>query len=246
MTADEYEVMARVEDDHFWFVATRAMVRDSVESCGLGREALVVDIGCGTGGTMKAIGALDLRLLGVDNSPSAVKFASSRTGRPVLCASACNLPLRSGTVDLCLMLDVLEHIGDHESAVAEVARTLKPGAHLVLTVPCHPWLFSTHDRALGHKRRYSKKGVLALLRLSGLEPVRITYTNSFLFPAVAVYRLLRKALSARKNRVRSDAALAVGPLNGFLKAVMLAERSLLRRIDMPWGLGLLVVSRKVG
>lgn len=243
MEEREYENMAAVEDRHFWFVAMRAIVRDAFEALGLPRDARVLDLGCGTGGTMKALRGL-ARFTGLDRSPTAARFASRRTGEAVLCGVATDLPIMAASVDAVLALDVFEHVPDDGRAVVEVRRVLKPGGALVATVPCHPALFSEHDRALHHVRRYTRDGFLALLRAHGLHPIRVTWTDATLFPLVAAVRWLRRARGAGPVNERSDASRAVGPLNAVLKQVMMAERRFLRRGDLPWGLGLMVVARR--
>lgn len=242
MEEREYVTMAAVEDRHFWFVAMRAVVRDAFLGLGLPADARVVDLGCGTGGTMKALRGL-ARFAGLDMSPAAARFAARRTGDVVLCGVATDLPLRDASVDAVLALDVFEHIPDDGRAVAEVRRVLKPGGALVATVPCHPALFSEHDRALHHVRRYTREGFLALLRGHGLTPVRATWTDTTLFPLVAAIRWLGRVRGAHPAGARSDASRPVGPLNVVLKQVMMMERRFLRRRDLPWGLGLLVVAR---
>lgn len=242
MEEREYETMAAVEDRHFWFVAMRATVRDAFESLRLPPDARVLDVGCGTGGTVKALRGL-ARFTGLDMSPTAARFAARRTGEAVLCGMATDLPLQDASMDAVLALDVFEHVPDDGRAVAEVRRVLRPGGALVATVPCHPALFSEHDRALHHVRRYTRDGFLGLLRAHGLHPERVTWTDASLFPLVAAVRWLRRARGNGPATARSDASRGVGPLNEVLKAVMMAERRVLKRWDLPWGLGLLVVAR---
>ncbi len=235
--------MADVEDRHFWFVAMRAIIRDTFVALGLSREARVLDLGCGTGGTMKALSGL-ARFVGLDMSPTAGRFTASRTGEAVACGLATDLPLRDGSLDAVLALDVLEHIPDDARAVREVRRVLKPDGVLLATVPCHPFLFSEHDLALHHVRRYTRKGFLALLRDHGFRPARVTWTNATLFPIVAAYRLLRRARGTGRVAPHSDASRRLGLLNPLLKGVMMGERAVLRHWNLPWGLGLMVVARR--
>lgn len=242
MEEREYENMAAVEDHHFWFVAMRATVRDAFLTLELPREASVLDLGCGTGGTIKALRGL-ARFAGLDMSPTAARFAARRTGEPVLCGVATDLPVRDASVDAVLALDVFEHILDDGKAAAEVRRVLKPGGALVATVPCHPALFSEHDRALHHVRRYTRDGFLALLRAHGLHPKRVTWTNATLLPLVIAVRWLGRARGAGFGEARSDASRPVGPLNALFEQVMMMERRVLRWGNLPWGLGLLVVAR---
>jgi hypothetical protein len=123
--------------------------------------------------------------------------------------------------------------------VAEIARALRPGGTALVTVPAYPWLFGAHDRALDHRRRYTRRGLVALLRGAGLEPTRVTYFNTLLFPLVLPVRLLRRSSAARAERTG-----ATGPLDAILYRVFRSERTLLRRVDLPFGLSLAALAAK--
>lgn len=242
MERSEYETMASVEDRHFWFVATRAIVKDAVLAAGIRPDSAVLDVGCGTGGTMKALAGCCL-LTGVEPHPPAAELAASRSGRPVVAGNALDLPFANGSFDGALCLDVFEHIVDDRGAIEEIRRIVRPGGVLVATVPCHPWLFSEHDEALHHVRRYTRKQFVGLLRRGGFVPERVTWINSFLFPVAAAHRLASRLLADHDAPARSDAAVRLGPFNEALKAVFLAERRVLALTDLPFGLGLLAVAR---
>lgn len=242
MDEREYEIMAAVEDRHFWFIGTRGMVRDAYLAAGLGPDSKVLDVGCATGGMMRVLQGLG-RFTGLDASPKAAAIARQRSGNPVVIGDATAMPFEDATFDGVTALDVLEHIQDDAAAVREIRRVLKPGGPLIATVPCHPLLFSTHDRALHHVRRYTRPQFLALLRNEGFTPVRVTWTNSLLFPVAATVRLASRLVSGRGQSTSSDAATRVGPLNPLLTRVFEAERRLVRTHDLPFGLSLLVVAR---
>lgn len=239
----EYEIMAEVEDQHFWFVGTRAVIRDAFLATGVDKDHRVLDIGCGTGGTMRAL-AGTATFTGLDFSPTAAGLAGQRTGNPVVTGSAATPPFRDESFDCVLALDVFEHIPDDGDAMREVRRILKPGGTLIATVPCHPLLFSEHDEALHHVRRYTKRGFQALLNDGGFQTERVTWTNSILFPAVAAYRLGVNLFRSGRKAPKSNASMKLGPLNGFLTRVFLAERRLLKRTNLPFGLSLLAVARR--
>lgn len=239
----EYEVMASVEDRHFWFVGTRAIVRDAFMAARIDGEHRVLDIGCGTGGTMRALEGT-AGFVGMDLSPTAAGLAARRTGNPVAVGSATAPPFADGTFHGVLALDVFEHIPEDGAAVAEVRRILKPGGVLIATVPCHPSLFSEHDEALHHVRRYTRRGFLGLMKDGGFTVERATWTNAFLFPAAASVRLLSRAMRRGQSPPRSNATMKLGPLNGLLTRIFMAERALITRFDMPFGLGLMVVARR--
>ena len=59
--------------------------------------------------------------------------------------------------DLIALLDVLEHVPDDLASLRAIHRRLKPGGALLLTVPANPWMWSAHDAAHHHFRRYTKK-----------------------------------------------------------------------------------------
>jgi SAM-dependent methyltransferase len=245
MEEREYEVMAAVEDRHFWFVGTRGIVADACAAAGLGPGSTVLDVGCGTGGTMRAVSCIG-RFVGVDMNPTAVRLARRRTGNLVMLADCRALPFADGSFDGVLALDTFEHITDDVCAMGEVCRVLRPGCVLVTTVPCHPVLYAEHDRALHHVRRYTRKEFLCRVREAGFEVERTTWINALLFPPAAVFRLASRLLTRAEDPANSDAGMALGPLNGFLTRVFQAERAILRRVDLPFGLGLLIVARRPG
>ncbi len=101
----------------------------------------------------------------------------------------------AGTFDLLLMLDVLEHVEDDAGFLRGLLDSLAPGGHLLLSVPAWPRLFCVHDERLRHFRRYSPKGVRALLQEAGLEVL----DSGGLFHTLLVARALQ-VLGARLGR----------------------------------------------
>lgn len=99
---------------------------------GTRRGALVLEIGCGTGNYLEALGAgvPERRYLGLDRSREMLAQALARGGRRGLYAVAdadAGLPLGAGTVALAFVVDVLHHLADYRTFFAEVARVLEPG-----------------------------------------------------------------------------------------------------------------------
>ena len=242
MNEREYEIMAAVEDCHFWFVGIRGIVRDAYLAAGLGPESRVLDVGCATGGMMRLMHGLG-RFTGLDASAKAAKMARERSGNEVVVSSATSMPFETGTFDGVTALDVLEHIEDHVAAVREIRRVLKPGSPLIATVPCHPALYSRHDTALHHVRRYKRPEFLALLQDNGFTIERATWTNSLLFPMAIIQRMAERLVPGRKGDAQSDVGTTLSPLNGLLTTIMGAERRLAARHDLPFGLSLMVVAR---
>ncbi|WP_406623090.1 methyltransferase domain-containing protein [Acidovorax sp. SDU_ACID1] len=86
-----------------------------------------------------------------------------------------------GMWDVICACDVIEHIEDDRSAIQWIFDHLKPGGIFLATVPAFQWLYSDHDRALGHYRRYNAEN---FERLLPADAVRLygSYFNSYLFP----------------------------------------------------------------
>jgi SAM-dependent methyltransferase len=139
--------------------------------------------------------------------------------------------------------DVLEHIEDDLAAVSEIARVLRPGGAAIISVPAHQWLFSEHDAALHHFRRYSKARLRDVLERGGFRIRRISYWNAALFPAICLHRLLVKPRHGHEPR--SDIRSSPWPINQALAALLAVEAAILRHAPLPWGVSLVGVAERV-
>src|SRR4051812_37279641 len=103
MDPNAYAVEAAVEQDHWWFVGRRALLRRLIERSGVARTASVLDIGAGTGGNLRLLRTLGFSfVVGIDRSLDAAGFCLSQGLLPVLLADAKGLPLRDQCADLVL------------------------------------------------------------------------------------------------------------------------------------------------
>jgi hypothetical protein len=87
---------------------------------------------------------------------------------------------------------VIEHLDDDVAAVRAAARAARPGGLVMITVPAYAWLWSGHDVALGHRRRYTARQLRAVLTAAGLHVHHVGYFNTVLFPAIAGVRLAKR------------------------------------------------------
>jgi SAM-dependent methyltransferase len=142
--------------------------------------------------------------------------------------------------DLIALLDVLEHVPDDLASLRAIHRRLKPGGALLLTVPANPWMWSAHDSAHHHFRRYTKKRLQELFLRSGLEIQLLSHFNTLLFPLVAAARVVGKI--TRKDS--PDDTLPSAPVNAVLNKVFGVEAALLGRVPMPVGVSLVAVVRR--
>jgi SAM-dependent methyltransferase len=234
-----YDQMAALDQRHWWYRARReviaALIRRRVQPV---RGARILEVGCGTGHNLAMLGEFgSVDALEVDET--ARELAQQRLGQPAFSAP---LPELAGIperhYDLVAALDVVEHIPDDGAALEGIARLLKPGGKLVLTVPAHQWMWSAHDVVNHHQRRYSKAGLKRLIDGSQLKLQTIGYFNSLLFPVAIAERFASKM----RGKEDADLSLPPEPLNQALERVFAAERALIGRVPLPPGLSLFAVA----
>ena len=137
-----------------------------------GEQVVVVDVGCGTGDNLLYIDRAGTRLIGLEYAEHTAKIAKTVLGdkADIHVASATLIPLANESCDLALCIEVLEHVEDDEKGVAEIARILRLGGCLILSLPyCH-W-FPAYRKLMGHFRHYTRSDVEQLLARHGLTIV---------------------------------------------------------------------------
>jgi len=180
---------------HPWELVRRNLFRRVLALAGLPPRPLrLLDLGAGDGWLAR-------ELFPALNPESAVWCCDANYTDTMLDELAATAPPRfrycretpSGEFDVILMLDVLEHIADDAGFLAEtVARRLAGSGILLCSVPAHSWLFSAHDRQLGHYRRYAPRQARCLLRGAGLKPM----LEGGLFPSLLPIRAMRLTLES--------------------------------------------------
>ena len=198
----------------------------------------MLDAGTGVG-DLVAMLRDHMNVVALDLSSAAVAAAKSAGARLLVRGSVEELPFASESFDAVVSFDVLYHdaVPDERRALSEVARVLKPRGVLVLNLPAYQWILSTHDVVAHGGRRYTRSGVEALLTDSRLEPIRITYRNTVLFPLAVV---MRKVL----RRTSSDVVPVHPILNRVLAQVLRAEAVWLRRWRLPFGLAVFALAER--
>lgn len=128
-----------------------------------------------------------------------MSFCQSRGLKKLIRADWDFSPIREGCFDVVVASDFIEHLDDDVSAVKKMYSTLKKGGLLLITVPAYPWMFSSHDLALNHKRRYSRAMLENLLKCAGVSEVKLFYWGGMLFPFMFPVRITQKVLLKKRN-----------------------------------------------
>lgn len=234
-----YQQMAELDDRHWWYRARRRILAELIRrEAKLASGARILEIGCGTGHNLAMLSGFG-HVDGLELDDEAAALSEKRLGRKVMRSPLPELgEVPDASYDLVGAFDVIEHIDDDRAALAAIATKLKPGGTFVMTVPAHPWMWTAHDVANHHKRRYSKRALRALVEGSPLRLDRIGYFNSLLFPIAVAERTAAKL----RGKDNGEVSLPPAPLNRALEAVFAAERYLVGRLPLPPGLSLFAVA----
>lgn len=204
-----------------------------------GRSASrVLDVGCGGAWTLFDLRG-SLRVHGLDRLSPGLRRAREAGIPEVVQADCGSVPYRSGVFDAVLMFDLLEHVDDGE-ALNEGVRVVRPGGVVMATCPAGPWLWSERDRAAGHRRRYTAKGVRTLFERRGLKVLAIRRYQFLLFPLFVAARWVGR----RNPSVLSWEERPGRRLNRVLTRINRIDARLGARLRWPWGTSLVVVGRK--
>jgi SAM-dependent methyltransferase len=245
---DELRRQALLEDGHFWYSARRSEVARRLPRA-TQADAWALDLGAGSGGNTRLLTQHGYRAIALEHHPVAAALARER-GLDVLRGDAHQLPFPDGRLDVVLACDVLEHLLHDAQAVAEIRRVLRPGGHLILTVPADPALWSAHDVALHHHRRYTRTSLRDLLSQGELELESLQSWMVLLRPVVS----LRRRLALRERTLRpapsdgpvSDLEPVAAPLNWVLRQVLRVEAALPSLGNRERGVSLIAVATRPG
>ena len=242
MQPELYQQMRELEDRHWWFRGRRRIVSTMLGTIGLPENAKLLDLGCGTGGNLEMLSGFGA-VTGIELDTGAAEMARQRGRAPILHGRLPDeLPFGEGDFDCVTMLDVLEHIEQDAATLETVNRLLVPHGHVLLTVPAFEFLWGPHDEANHHKRRYRANGLRSLLQDAGFRVLTLSYYNTWLFPPVALVRLLRKLIPSGSAGV--ELTMPPGWMNRLLNALFASERHVLPHARFPFGISLLAVAQK--
>lgn len=241
MDPSAYREMAAVETDHWFWLGRRYIIEQTIKGLGM-RDARILELGSGSGGNIALLQShgtltavemeLEARLISAERYPDQVVETGYLPD---------NLPDDLGRFDLICMFDVLEHVGPSKEALTVVAQHLKPGGHLLITVPAHPWLWSDWDELHHHFRRYTRGKLRDDASGGSLTSVKITHFNFVLLPLIATVRFVSRALKVKVGGAHGIPNLFV---NKLLFRVLKLEAWIIGAVNMPFGVSILGLFRK--
>lgn len=238
-----------LSETYFWNTAHNDVVDDALSPV-LGRRAAdttrplrLLDVGCGPGNTLRRLTRWGVTF-GVEYSEAALAVARRRGLTRLVAGDGGALPLRGGTMDCVVALEVIEHFADDLAVLREIHRLLRPGGVLALSVPAFMALWRSHDEMYGHHRRYSRERLLAVTRQAGFSTERCEFIKCAYFLPLLVRATLDRRRRDGGNGGADDFFRLPRWVNELLRAQIVWERRLGLNRLLPFGVSLLWIGRR--
>jgi 2-polyprenyl-3-methyl-5-hydroxy-6-metoxy-1,4-benzoquinol methylase len=184
------QAMIAAESAHPWYRARLFFVENALSSFET-KDVKILDFGCGSGAALDVCKRLGFaQTLGLDVSDDCVESTKRRGIRAE--KIGLEFPEVKEDFDFIICLDVLEHLQDDVNYLSKLKDMLKDNGSILVSVPAHQFLWSSHDDLNHHFRRYSRKSFMRLVSESQLKIVEIRYWNSLLFPLFVFSRILNR------------------------------------------------------
>jgi len=242
MKTDFEKVYHQIEKRHFWFVARRNYILKTLGK--VDRNSKILDIGCSSGILLEELSQIGFKLenlYGIDISENAINNCKNAGFKNTFIMDAQSIDLNQ-KFDIIIASDCLEHLEDDEKALRNWNNLLKPNGLAYIFVPAFMSLWSEHDEANMHFRRYGRNELSDKLKNNGFEIIKASFWNFLLFMPIYIVRLISK-IKPSKNSKTGD--LNKLPLfNKFLLSLLNFENRFHTHINFPFGVSSYVFAKK--
>lgn len=243
MEDTEIARMEKMEHTYWWHQGKRCLIRSFLDKYYKNRQGRILDFGCGTGETLRLLADYG-PAEGADTSAAAVSFCHAKGLQNVYQLPAGQVP--AGPYSLITSFDVLEHIRDDIGILDQFYTSLEANGMLLVSVPACRFLWSEHDEALEHVRRYVYSELRAKLTMAGFDVIRITYAVSIVFFPNLLYRFICSIFPKPHTRPKIAYVNLPKPINTLLYLTLVLESKIIKHVNQLCGCSLFALARKKG
>jgi len=246
MNQDEFQVMDDGGSGNWWYKAREELLVRELKKLSSQKSHLkILDLASACGGNFATCNEHG-KVFGLDISWQSIEICKNKSIKNLVQADAQELPFADGSMDVIIALDVLEHLENDSGSMREVARVLNKNGLFIFNTPALMQLFSYHDLAFHHFRRYSAAELKKKLNNADLDVIFITYWSFFMFPVVYSFRKLRKLFGDSKDQPSSDFQLKIPVfVDNIFRFFSQIELYLLKhKLCLPIGVSLFGTARK--
>ncbi|MBT4484910.1 MAG: class I SAM-dependent methyltransferase [Candidatus Latescibacteria bacterium] len=246
MKYDEFVKMDEQGATHWWYRARRRLLRNDLQISADDKERLkILDLASACGDNFfvcKDIGDY----YGLDISWDAINYCKQKNISTIVQGDAHYLPFKSDTFDVIIALDVFEHLDDDLISMKEIWRVLKNNGKLIFNTPAFMLLYSNHDRAFHHYRRYRTKELRKKLTQADFTINFMSYWSFFIFPAVFIMRKVFSPTSNINEENLSDFHIKIPRIiEKIFNLLSLIETTFIKNnISFPFGVSLYGTAQK--
>lgn len=242
---DYYDKFFRLEETHFWFQHRNEIVLWAYEKFFPDSRSFF-ELGCGTGFVLSAIEKKfpEVKIYGGEIHTKGLSFAQRRVTKAAFFQlDARNIPFEE-EFDVIGAFDMLEHFQEDEGAIRQIYKATKTGGGILLTVPQHPFLWSSFDEFFHHVRRYTSKELKSKIEGAGFKIVWISSFMSLPLPFLIASRSFKR--HSNKNYNGFDEFQKSLAYNRLMRKILNLEGLMIRKAQMrlPVGSSLFVVAKK--
>jgi len=238
-------------NSHFIDLASRRHAVSQVVRYTSGTSPVILDIGCSSGFLLADLKTAlpQAYVMGADVVLGPLlNLAKISPEIPLLHFDLTRCPLPDNSVDVAVLLNVLEHIENDVLAVQQLFRILKPGGIAIIEVPAGPELYDIYDELLMHYRRYKLPGLRRLFLEAGFSVLKQSHLGFFLYPGFFAVKQSRR--KKRTDIPEEEIAALVSQninqtgSNPFFHTLMKLELAIGKMISYPFGIRCLITVHK--
>src|SRR3989338_3711064 len=233
--------------DHFIDLASRSYALHQVcNYCGQ-RSSVILEVGCSSGFMLRSLlnHFPSAFVMGSDVVDGPLKqLAAALPHLPLLRFDLVHCPLPDNSIDIVIMLNVLEHIENDKAAMNQVYRILKSGGVAIIEVPAAPHLYDAYDELLCHFRRYRLASLRSLAVQTNFQIIKASHLGCFIYPGFWLVKKKNRRLLSKEGAIKRSLVeknIRRTGSNSILKTLMKLELSIGKTLSYSFGIRCLLL-----